>query len=105
MFSDPLLVAAWRIEDLPCQRFVIPPAAPLDGAGPVPAGAHTLQLALPIASGMQAVNVGVAVGGVVPTRIPAGEGRGVPVGPFALVAGLVLAAGAAARRHVVGLTG
>jgi Tol biopolymer transport system component len=80
MFSEPRLVAAWRIEDLPCQTFAIPVASPLDGGGPVSAGAHTLQLALPTASGMQAVNVGVTVGGPVPARVPAGEGPGVPAG-------------------------
>jgi hypothetical protein len=101
MFSEPRLVAAWRIEDLPCQTFSIPVASPLDGGGPVSAGAHTLQLALPTASGMQAVNVGVTVGGPVPASVPAGEG---PVVPGWLVAfGLLAAAGAvvAARRQVV----
>jgi hypothetical protein len=97
MFSDPRLVAAHRIADLPCQRFSIPVGTPLDGAGPLPAGAHTLQLALPTASGMQAVNVGVTVGGRVPTRVPAGEGS-VPSGAVLFV--LLAAAGAlvAGRR-------
>jgi hypothetical protein len=74
LFSEPRLLAAWRLEDLPCQRFTIPLGAPLDGGGPVPAGAHTLQLALPTASGLQAVNIGVTVGSVLPVRIPAGGG-------------------------------
>ena len=74
LFSTPRLVAAHRIGDLDCQLFAIPLGAPLDGAGPVPAGAHTLQLALPTAAGMQAVNVGVTVGGPVPASVPAGEG-------------------------------
>jgi hypothetical protein len=62
---------------------------------------RTLQLALPTASGMQAVNVGVTVGGLVPSRVPAGDGPSVPVGLLAL--GLLAAAGAvvAARRQVV----
>jgi hypothetical protein len=100
MFSSPRLVAAHLTEDLPCQRFAIPVVAPLDGGGPVAAGAHTLQLALPTASGMQAVNVGVTVGGPVPGSVPAGEGPTVPVGLVAL--GLLAAAGAvvAARRQV-----
>ncbi len=100
MFSTPRLVAAHLTEDLPCQRFAIPVVAPLDGGGPVAAGAHTLQLALPTASGMQAVNVGVTVGGPVPGSVPAGEGPAVPVGLVAL--GLLAAAGAvvAARRQV-----
>jgi hypothetical protein len=100
MFSEPRLVAAWSIADLPCQRFTIPVASPLDGAGAVNAGAHTLQLVLPTASGMQAVNVGVTVGGVVPTRVPAGEGGlPLPVGLFGLLA--VAGALVALRRLAV----
>jgi hypothetical protein len=101
MFSTPRLVAAHLTQDLPCQRFTIPVGAPLDGGGPVSAGAHTLQLALPTASGMQAVNVGMTVGGPVPASVPAGEGPTVPVGLLAF--GLLVAAGAAAvaRRQVV----
>jgi hypothetical protein len=101
MFSEPRLVAAWRVEDLPCQTFTIPVVSPLDGGGSVSAGAHTLQLALPTASGMQAVNVGVTVGGPVPASVPAGDA---PVGPVGLsVLGLLAVAGAlvAARRQVV----
>ena len=79
MFSEPRLVAAWRVEDLPCQRFTIPVGTPLDGGGSVVAGTHTLHLALPTAAGMQAVNVGVTVGGAVPTSVPAGDG-GLPLG-------------------------
>lgn len=79
MFSAPRLVAAHLTDGGACQRFSIPVVAPLDGGGPVGAGAHTLQLAIPTASGMQAVNVGVTVGSPVPARVPAGEG-GVPSG-------------------------
>jgi hypothetical protein len=97
MFSEPRLVAAWRIEDLPCQRFTIPVVAPLDGGGPVPAGVHTLQLALPTVNGMQAVNVGVTVGSSsavpVPNRVNTGGGP-VPVMPLSFV--LLLAAMVAA---------
>ncbi len=101
MFSTPRLVAAHLTEDLPCQRFSVPVVAPLDGGGPVVAGAHTLQLALPTAQGMQAVNVGVTVGGPVPASVPAGDGPAVPVGLVAL--GLLAAAGGllAARRQAV----
>jgi hypothetical protein len=101
MFSTPRLVAAHRVTDGECQQFTIPVVAPLDGGGPVSAGAHTLQLTLPTASGMQAVNVGVTVGGPVPASVPAGEGPVVPVGLLALT--LLAAAGAvlAARRQVV----
>jgi hypothetical protein len=74
MFSTPRLVAAQQVAGGDCQSFTIPVAAPLDGAGAISQGAHTLQLALPTASGMQAVNVGVTVGSVLPTSLPAGEG-------------------------------
>ncbi len=74
MFSEPRLVAAWRIEDLPCQRFTIPVGAPLDGGAPLPTGTHTLQLVLPTDGGLQAVNVGVTVGAVRPTAVRAGMG-------------------------------
>ena len=93
MFSEPRLVAAHLTEDLPCQRFSVPVVAPLDGGGPVSAGVHTLQLALPTSSGMQAVNVGVTVGGPVPASVPAGEG-GVPM-PLALLLAALLSAGGA----------
>jgi hypothetical protein len=101
MFSTPRLVAAHRVTDGECQQFTIPVVAPLDGGGPVSAGAHTLQLALPTAQGMQAVNVGVTVGGPVPASVPAGEGPTVPAGLLALT--LLAAAGVvvAARRQVV----
>jgi hypothetical protein len=36
---------------------------------------------------------------LVPTSVPAGEGRGVPSVPLIVVGGLVLLAGAADRRH------
>jgi hypothetical protein len=93
MFSTPRLVAAHRIDDLPCQRFPIFLGAPLDGGGPVSTGAHTLQLALPTASGMQAINVGVTVGGLVPASVPAGEGS-VPMPLALLLAALVSVGGA-----------
>jgi hypothetical protein len=101
MFSEPRLVAAHLIDGEDCQTFMIPLGAPLDAAGSVVSGAHTLQLALPTASGMQAVNVGVTVGGPVPASVPAGEGPTVPVGLLAF--GLLAAAGAvvAVRRQVV----
>ena len=78
-----------------------PGGAPLDGGGTVTTGRHTLQLALPTASGMQAVHVGVTFGGPVPGSIPAGERPSVPAGPIAF--GLLAATGAAvaAWRPVV----
>ena len=92
LFSTPRLVAAHRIDDTECHLFAIPLSAPLDGGGPVSAGAHTLQLAIPTSSGMQAVNVGVTVGGLVPSSVPAGEGS-VPFG--AVLLALLAAAGGA----------
>ena len=73
--------------------FTIPLGAPLDGGGPVSAGAHTLQLALLTVSGMQAVNVGVTVGGPVPASVPAGEGP-VPM-PLALLFAALMSVGGA----------
>jgi len=72
MLSTPRLVAAHRIDALPCQTFAIPNGAPLDGAGPVASGTHVLQLLMP-ASGTQTVNIGVTVSGPVPTQVPAGD--------------------------------
>jgi hypothetical protein len=102
MFSEPRLVAAWRIEDLPCQTFSIPVVTPLDGGEAVTSGAHTLQLALPTSSGMQAVNVGVTVGGLVPASVPAGEGS-VPFGAvlLALLGLFAAAAVVVAGRRLV----
>lgn len=70
---------------------------PLDGGGPVAAGAHTLQRALPTASGMQAVNVGVTLGGPVPASAVAGEGPAVP--GWLLTLGLFAAGGVMAARR------
>jgi hypothetical protein len=89
-FSEPRLVAAHAVDGVACQRFTIPVAAPLDGGGAVVAGAHTLQIALPTESGMQAVNVGVTVGGPVPSAIPAGEGA-IPLSRNILLAVVALA--------------
>jgi hypothetical protein len=101
MFSTPRLVGAHVVTEDDCQVFSIPLGAPLDGGGAMEAGSHTLQLALPTADGVQAINVGVTVGGQVPTSVPAGEGPAVPVGLVAF--GLLAAAGAAlaAKRLVV----
>jgi hypothetical protein len=101
LFSEPRLVAAHAVTEDGCHLFTIPLGAPLDGQGPVPTGAHTLQFVLPTASGMQAVNVGVTVGGGVPTSIPAGDGL-LPQGTGPISAVLVLlgvAGGAAALRR------
>jgi hypothetical protein len=96
LFSTPRLVAAHLTDDAECQLFTVPLSVPLDGAGPVSAGAHTLQLTLSTANGLEAVNVGLTVGGPVPGSVPAGEG---PATPFALVV-LSLVAVVAIRRIV-----
>jgi hypothetical protein len=105
MFSEPRLVAAAAVGRADCHRFTIPVSAPLDGAGPLPQGIHTLQLALPTASGMEAVNVGVQVGNVLPTSLPAGEG---PVdralGTWLLLATGLASFGARQLRRVTELT-
>jgi hypothetical protein len=80
LFSTPRLVAAHLTDDAECQLFTVPLSSPLDGDGPVESGAHTLQFTLATASGLEAVNVGLTVGGLVPTSVPAGEG---PVTPYA----------------------
>jgi hypothetical protein len=101
LFSTPRLVAAHRIDDTACHLFAIPLSAPLDGGGAVTSGAHTLQLALPTASGMQAVNVGVTVSNPVPASVRAGEGT-LPAPLDLRLAGLALVLGAvlAGRRLV-----
>jgi len=99
MFSEPRLVAAWQVVDLPCQTITVPIGAPLDGGGPVPVGAHTLQLVLPTASGVQAVNVGVTVGGPVPTSVPAGGSPSVPLWLLSIaLLGVLLLGGDLIRR-------
>jgi hypothetical protein len=97
LFSTPRLVAAHLTDDAECQLFTMPLSAPLDGDGPVAAGAHTLQFTLATASGLETVNVGLTVGGLVPTSIPAGEGS---VTPYALVA-LMLVVLVGIRRAAV----
>jgi hypothetical protein len=72
MFSTPLLLATHDIAAGDCQLFTIALGTPLDGEGRVSAGPHTLQLTLPTAGGMEAANVGMTVGGPVPTGVQAG---------------------------------
>jgi hypothetical protein len=79
MFSTPRLVAAVRVkDDGVCPLLRIPLSSPLDGGGTLADGPHTLQLLLPTANGMAAVNVGLTVRSaasrVAPTRVTAGGG-------------------------------
>ena len=90
MFSEPRLVAAHRVDDLPCQRFVVPLGAPLDGGESIAAGAHTMQLAIPTTAGMEAVDIGITVGGPVPTTVPAGEGSAPATWPVVLLLGVAV---------------
>jgi hypothetical protein len=102
LFSTPRLVAAHLVDDAECQLFAVPMVAPLDGAGPVPAGAHTLQFTLVTSDGVQAVNVGLTVGDLMPARIPAGEGPSMPRASVLLsIAFLSVAAVLGRRRSVI----
>jgi hypothetical protein len=115
LFSDPRLAAAWRVGDtdaflagLPCQRFTIPVGAPLDGRGPVPAGLHTLQLQLPTADGVQAVNIGVTIGSLTPRTVPAGEGSedtGTRTAALSVLTSLLILGAMLGRRRTVGQAG
>ena len=102
LFSEPRLIAAHRVTDDDCQTFTIPLATPLDGGGTVATGTHTLQVALPTAAGMEALDVGITVGGPVPTTVPAGEGPAPMPRPLGLMLAAVLTLGlaATARRAV-----
>jgi hypothetical protein len=86
LYSTPRLIAAHRVDGRECQVFEIPFGAPLDGLGPVTPGLHALQLRLPTATGVTLVDVGITVGPLRPTRLPAGEG---PLGGLLSVASLL----------------
>ena len=98
--SDPRLTAAVAVpadaEPGDCVEVAIPIGAPLDGGGPIVAGAHTLQLRLYTDEGFEVVSTGITVGQATPTRIPAGEGS-VPLG-----AGVFVLLGAAGAALVAG---
>lgn len=124
MFSTPRHLATVTVNGVAVQTFVLPLGAPADGAGPVAAGAHTLQLVVPTGHGMQAVDVSLTVGpvagtgavsgpvsdavsgevsdavsGPVPTGVPAGEGAG-QAGSAGLALVLLLGAGVASLAHI-----
>lgn len=98
LFSSPRLVAAHRAEDEACHLFAIPIGAPLDGGGLIATGPHTLQLAMPTERGVAALDVGITVGGPIPTSVPSGEGRLPFGGALPLFAGLLLAGAVAGHR-------
>jgi len=108
--SEPRLAAALLVEtdpDFDCPLLRIPIGAPLDGAGPMPLGAHTLQLRFVTESGFEALatRIEVVSGTSTPTRVSAGEGAQFGALPLrtaapmlAVVAG-ILAISAANRRR------
>ena len=102
MFSEPRLLAAHLVDDLPCQRFTIPLVAPLDGHGPVDAGAHVLQILLPTAAGMDSVALGMTVSEPRPTSVPAGDGPEPAGRAMVLFAGMLLLAVLVRRRLLTG---
>ena len=103
--SDPRLVAAARVpadyEDGDSLTFVVPTGAPLDGGAAVEEGEHTLQLLMYTADGFEVLSTGLTVGGVVPTRIPAGDGPVRLDGVLFALLGAAGLAGFAVRRAVV----
>lgn len=94
-FAPARLTAAAVVDADGCIDLLVPMAAPLDGGPSFAYGQHTLQFVLPMSGGQgrMAFNVGVTVGGPVPTGVPAGEGP-VPMPLALLLAALVAVAGA-----------
>lgn len=98
--SEPRLAAAVRIdvEDGICPLLRIPVGTPLDGAGAIAPGAHTLQLRMDTGNGLEVLAVPIRIGdGVmtttgtpVPTRVNTGGGP-IPVLPLPLALGLLAA--------------
>jgi hypothetical protein len=89
LYSTPRLASAVRIVrsavDQPCVLLSVPVGAPLDGAGSIEPGTHTLQLRIPTEDGLTVVAARVTVGAdgsatnalggpPVPTRVPTGGG-------------------------------
>jgi hypothetical protein len=70
----------------------------------VPAAALGQEVMVELVEWTAPVSLGVT-GSLVPTRIPAGEGRGVPAGVLAVLAGVALVVGVALRRDAVGRVG
>ena len=92
-FSIPRLVAAAVVDERGCIDVMVPLSAPLDGGPAIEAGQHTLQVILPMDDGLGrlAVNVGVTVGGLTPTSLPAGEGMPTGVAELLGMLGAALA--------------
>lgn len=98
--SEPRLAAAVRIdvEDGICPLLRIPVGTPLDGAGAIAPGAHTLQLRMDTGDGLEVLAVPIRIedgvvsttGTPVPTRVNTGGGP-VPLLPLPLALGLLAA--------------
>ncbi len=103
--STPRLVAAALVPDSyeegDSLDFTVPLGAPLDGGEPVEDGAHTLQVRMYTDAGFEVLSTGITVGGVVPTRIPAGSGPVRLDGVLFALLGAAGLVGLAVRRTVV----
>jgi hypothetical protein len=95
--SDPRLAAAVAIPadavDGDCHVLDVPTGAPLDGGGPIEAGAHTLQLRMDTKDGFAVLSTGITIGALTPTGVPAGDG---PMPLSGVLGGLLVLLGAAA---------
>jgi len=113
VYSEPRLAAALLIESDPefdCPLLRIPIGAPLDGAGPIPLGAHTLQLRFVTSGGTEALAVPLQVTSRAPVRVSAGEGAafealplrtGVPIA--AIIAAIAVATASRRMRVRAGM--
>jgi len=103
--SSPRLVAAARVPDDHAEgdtlTIAVPLGAPLDGGEPIEGGAHTLQIRMYTDAGFEVLATGITVGGVVPTRVPAGEGPVSPAGLLFVLLGAAGFIGLAVRRTAV----
>lgn len=103
--SAPRLVSAAMVMDPSQVSLALHFGTPLDGAGPIPAGVHTLQVSLPTARGTEIIEVIITVASTVPSRVRAGEGysQGVVrhslLTPTLLTAGLLLLLMTRGRRR------
>jgi hypothetical protein len=105
IFSTPRLAAAVRVDVDPeegvCPLLRIPVGSPLDGAGGITPGAHTLQLRMYTDAGLEVLAVPIRIGGAagvttaagtpVPSRVNTGGGP-MPLVPLPLGITLALAA-------------
>lgn len=103
VLSTPRLAGAVLVEDGEegtCPLLRIPVGAPLDGAGAIEPGVHTLQLRMYTENGYEVLAVPITIGGPVPTSVPSGEGPGAPVSVLLVLAGLAGLAAVTAGRQL-----